>query len=87
MYGLKVNIPHDLLDIIRSSPKCAAVRELAELLGETFEVPLGFLKLFVLFIVSGCRERQAIPDPNHRGEQHHRHLTALAISLKLCKQT
>lgn len=82
-----MHIPYDLLDIVWSSLKCAAVRELAEFLGETFEVLLGFLKLFILLIISGCRERQAIPDPNHRGKQHHRHLTALAISLKACKQT
>lgn len=65
LWEFKIKIPNDLLDIIWSSLECAAVGELAEFLGETFEVLLGFLKLFVLLIVCGCRERQAIPDPNH----------------------
>lgn len=86
LWESKIKIPNDLLDIIWPSLECAAVGELAEFLGETFEVLLGFLKLFVLLIVCGCRERQAIPDPNHWGEQHHRHLTALVNSLKHCKQ-
>lgn len=61
----------DLLDIVWSSLQRAAVRELAQFFGETFEMPLGFLKLFILLVVGGCRERQAVPDPNHRGKQHH----------------
>lgn len=72
----------DLLDIISSRLERAAVGELADFLVETFEVSLGVLKIFVLLIVGGCRKREAVPDPNHRGEQHHRHLTALPKSLR-----
>lgn len=65
-----------VLDIKSSWLQCAAVWELAEFLGETFEVPFGFLKILVLLIVCGRRERESVLDPDHRGEQHHRHLTA-----------
>lgn len=69
-----------LLDIKSSRLECAAVGELAEFLGETFEVPLGFLKILVLLVVGGRGQREAVLDPHHRGEQHHRHLTALPES-------
>lgn len=75
-------IKDDLLDIVRSSLKCAAIRELAEFLGETFEVLLGFQKLLILLVVGGSRQRQAVLHSNHRGEQHHRHVGPRTTSLK-----
>lgn len=66
----------NLLDIVRPGLEAAAVGELAEFLGEAFEVLLGLLQLFVLFIIGGGREGQAVFDPDHWGEHHHRHLSS-----------
>lgn len=53
------------IDIVRPGLEAAAVGELAEFLGEAFEVLLGLLQLFVLFIIGGGREGQAVFDPDH----------------------
>lgn len=76
----------DALDVVWPRLECAAVRELVELLGEAFKVPLGLLEVFVLFIVGGCREGQAFRNANHRGKQHRWHLTDEAVPLIACKQ-
>lgn len=49
-------------------------------------MPLGFQKLLILLIVSGCRQRQTILNSNHRGKQHHGHLGPMTASLKAWNQ-
>lgn len=48
---------------------CPSVREVCQGLADGPELLFSFLKLSVVFKVSGGWQRESIPDPNHKGEQ------------------
>lgn len=52
---------------------CPSVREVCQGLADGPELLFSFLKLSVVFKVSGGWQRESIPDPNHKGEQDQRH--------------